>query len=107
MSAASGWRTTRALLRLQGVTVSGAPTGPAQEVPVVNQPKRESKIQEAVVLYARARRVIARKLDFGEGWPDYLFLFNGRVLFIEFKRKGEEPQPLQVYTHSILRGAGF
>ena len=35
---------------------------------------RERDIQAKVVGYARTHGVIARKLDFGEGWPDYLLL---------------------------------
>lgn len=72
-----------------------------------NQPKRESDIQNAVVTYARSLRIIARKLNFGEGWPDYLFLFGGQVLFVEFKKKGEAPTALQTEMHNILRAEGF
>lgn len=70
-------------------------------------PRRESDIQDAVVTYARSLRIIARKLNFGEGWPDYLFLFGGKVLFIEFKAPGEKPTALQVEMHGILRAEGF
>lgn len=57
--------------------------------------------------YARAKGIKARKLSFGEGWPDYMFLYAGRTLFIEFKQLGEKPDPLQLYVHSELRALGF
>jgi hypothetical protein len=68
---------------------------------------KEKDIQSKVVDYARKAGCIARKLDFGQGWPDYLFLFNGQVLFIEFKRPGEKPKPLQLHVHKLLESHGF
>jgi len=67
----------------------------------------ESQIQARVIEFARRRGVIARKLSFGEGWPDYMFLWKGRILFIEFKRPGERPKPLQVYVIELIRKQGF
>jgi hypothetical protein len=67
----------------------------------------ESQIQRRVVEFARHRGVIARKLSFGEGWPDYMFLWKGAILFIEFKRPGERPGPLQVYVIDLIRKQGF
>lgn len=67
----------------------------------------EQAIQTAVVKHARRAGVLARKLDFGQGWPDFMFLHSGRVLFIEFKRPGERPTPLQVHMHTLLQLAGF
>lgn len=68
---------------------------------------RERDIQARVVGYARARRVICRKLDFGEGWPDYMMLYAGNILFMEFKGAGGRLRPLQGHVHGILRKAGF
>ena len=67
----------------------------------------EAAIQSKVVRFARENRVIARKLSFGEGWPDYLFLYSGTVLFIEFKSPGAKPEPLQRHIIGLLRAAGF
>ena len=40
-------------------------------------------------------------------WPDRIvFLPNGHVLLIEFKRKGEKPTPLQAECHDYLRSLG-
>lgn len=68
---------------------------------------RERDVQAKVVGYARGRHVVARKLDFGEGWPDYMFLYDGRVLFMEFKGAGGRLRPLQEYMHAVLRKTGF
>lgn len=36
-----------------------------------------------------------------------MLLHRGRVLFVEFKRPGEKPTPLQVYVHDHLRQHDF
>ena len=42
------------------------------------------------------------------GFPDRLFLIpGGRPFFIEFKRPGEEPRPLQHHIHQLLRQLGY
>jgi hypothetical protein len=42
------------------------------------------------------------------GWPDRLVLWSGgNMVFIEFKRPGEDPRKLQEHVHGILRRAGF
>lgn len=67
----------------------------------------ESQIQARVVEFARRRGVIARKLNFGEGWPDYMFLWKGKLLFIEFKYPGEKLRPLQEYVVEKIKEQGF
>lgn len=67
----------------------------------------ERQIQGKVVEFARHRKVLARKLSFGEGWPDYLFLYKGQVLFIEFKNTGEKQTALQKHVADLLREHGF
>jgi hypothetical protein len=39
--------------------------------------------------------------------PDRLFMFDGRVIFIEFKRPGEKPSPIQRWVMNDLRTRGF
>jgi len=68
---------------------------------------RESAIEADNYVYARSLRIIFRKLNFGEGWPDRLVLYRGRVLFIEYKQLGEKPTALQTYVHEDLRRQGF
>lgn len=41
------------------------------------------------------------------GIPDLLCLKNGKALFIEVKRPGENPRPLQEYRINELRKNGF
>lgn len=41
------------------------------------------------------------------GIPDLLCLKDGTARFIEVKRNGEQPRPLQVHRHEQLRQAGF
>lgn len=42
------------------------------------------------------------------GWPDRLILGPHAVIFfIEFKRPGEKPEPLQKHIHKLLRKLGF
>lgn len=68
---------------------------------------RERDVQAKTVGYARAKGCTARKLDFGEGWPDYLILHQGNALFVEFKSTIGRLRPLQEYVHSQLRNSGF
>jgi hypothetical protein len=43
-----------------------------------------------------------------DGMPDRLLLFpNGCVAFVEVKRRGKKPTPLQAARHGLLRGLGF
>lgn len=60
--------------------------------------EKESSIEGRVVRWAVSQGIMHRKMDgLGhKGWPDHLFLLpNGIAAFIEFKRPGEEPTPLQ------------
>lgn len=42
------------------------------------------------------------------GWPDQMYMIpGGKPFFIEFKRKGELPRPLQSYIHSQMRENGY
>jgi hypothetical protein len=36
-----------------------------------------------------------------------MFLYKGRVLFIEFKRAGEKPRKIQNEIHRRIRAEGF
>ena len=70
----------------------------------------ERTIEAAVVRYAQQNGVLCTKLNIvgRRGWPDRCFwLPGGRPLFIEFKRAGLKPTPLQEHTHAQLRAAGY
>ena len=66
----------------------------------------ESKFIQAV----RAMGGIAPKFTSPgfDGMPDRLVLLpNGRIAFVEVKRHGEKPRPLQEARHGVLRRLGF
>jgi hypothetical protein len=71
--------------------------------------KRESDIQEKVTLYATYIGLVPVRINVTgrKGWPDYGYGYEGRMCFIEFKRPGEKPEPLQAHVHGILRKARF
>lgn len=66
--------------------------------------------ENRAVRWAVERGIPAIKLNLqgNRGWPDRLFLFPyNRMFFIEFKRQGEEPTPLQVNRHKFLKKWGY
>ena len=70
----------------------------------------ERTIEAAVVRAATRLGVLHTKLNLvgRRGWPDRCFwLPDGRPLFIEFKRSGLVPTPLQAHTHEQLRAIGY
>jgi hypothetical protein len=53
-------------------------------------------------------RSLQLNLHFDAGWPDRLLLIpGGKPLFIEFKRPGEVPRPLQAQRIDTLRALGY
>lgn len=73
--------------------------------------RSEASIQKAVTDWARARGAVAIKLSvnrgFGTaGWPDYLFVYGGDTVYLEFKAEGERPTPLQAQRIKELQDAG-
>jgi len=71
--------------------------------------KLEKDVEGTVSDYAIAKGCMSLKLVmWGRiGWPDHLYLYKGRVLFIEFKREGEKPRKIQEYIHERIRSHGF
>jgi hypothetical protein len=70
----------------------------------------EKRTRIKVLEWAQSRdiTVVAIKLSMLRGWPDRLFLWQGRgVLFVEFKQPGEKPRPLQKHIHKIIESLGF
>jgi sulfur relay (sulfurtransferase) complex TusBCD TusD component (DsrE family) len=58
---------------------------------------RESTIEQSVCAYAKSKGCLSLKLS-GQnqkGQPDRMFLYQSRVLFIEFKAPGKRPTALQ------------
>lgn len=69
----------------------------------------ESLIQSRIIkrLEKDGWMVIKLGLTNMPGIPDLLALKDGRARFIEVKRPGEKPRPLQEYRHRQLRENGF
>lgn len=70
---------------------------------------RESTIEREVCAYAKSKGCLTLKLS-GQnqkGQPDRMFLFHGRVLFIEFKAPGKRPTALQARWLQRLEGHEF
>jgi hypothetical protein len=68
----------------------------------------EKEIERKCIRLAKVSHNVANvKLEGTVGWPDRLFLYAGRVMFIEFKAPGKLPRPAQVNIHKQLRAIGF
>lgn len=61
------------------------------------KPMRESTIERAVCAYAKAKGCLCMKLagPNQKGQPDRMFIYRGKVLFVEFKAPGKLPTALQ------------
>ncbi len=69
----------------------------------------ESDIQKDAYHYAISRGWFAEKIMKArrKGFPDYIYLRKGRVIFIEFKRSPtEEPNIQQLKRHKEMREHG-
>lgn len=71
---------------------------------------REKTLERKLIEAVKAMGGIAPKFTspgFG-GMPDRLVLLPfGRIGFVEVKRHGEKPRPLQEARHGLLRRLGF
>lgn len=69
----------------------------------------EKMVEAQVCDYAESKNCEVLKLNLKgrRGWPDRLFIFHGKVLFIEFKRLGEQLTSLQKFVHGVLQGHGM
>ena len=68
----------------------------------------EKDLEDAAVRWARARGWFTRKYRTvgRRSAPDRLFIRNGVVLFVEFKRAGAQPTELQRIEIAAMRAAG-
>jgi len=71
---------------------------------------RERKIEQQLVRTVKATGGICPKFvspGYG-GMPDRIVLLpGGRIAFIEVKRRGKKPRPLQESRHGLLQRLGF
>jgi hypothetical protein len=69
---------------------------------------KEAKLERSLSQYAKSIGVITLKLEGGtRGKPDRLYLYNSKVLFIEFKSPSGKPSSLQLIWQRKLRLQGF
>lgn len=71
---------------------------------------REKTIEQKLVQAVKAMGGIAPKFTSPgfDGMPDRLILLpRGKIAFVEVKRHGEKPRPLQEARHGMLRRLGF
>ena len=71
---------------------------------------REREIERKLVLAVKSRGGICPKFVSPgfDGMPDRVVLLpHGKIGFVEVKRPGEKPRPLQTARHRILRRLGF
>lgn len=68
---------------------------------------RESAIERKCMRWARDQGALDVKIQGTRGWPDRLVVMpNGRAMFVEFKRPGQIPDPLQKHVLGELRKRG-
>ena len=65
----------------------------------------EKQIEERVNTYAKEHGVMVYKFTSPAraAVPDRLYVYHGKVWFIEFKREGKSPTPAQEREHDRLR----
>ncbi len=65
----------------------------------------EKQIEQKVCDYAKSKGVLAYKFTSPAraAVPDRMFIYKGRVFFIEFKREGQKPTPAQEREHNRMR----
>lgn len=71
---------------------------------------REKYIEQKLVRVVKSHGGIALKFTSPgfDGMPDRLILLpKGRIAFVEVKASGENPRPLQLSRHEMLRRLGF
>lgn len=69
----------------------------------------ESAIQAKIIKRYEAQGYMVVKVTLCNktGFPDLMLLKDGKASFVEVKRPGQKPRPLQVYRINELRQAGF
>lgn len=69
---------------------------------------KESTLEKKSVAIAKSHGWLSYKFTSPQnsGVPDRLFIRNGKTIFVEFKRLGETPRPLQAKVISDMRSHG-
>ena len=73
------------------------------------QSRLEKDIEREVTGFATSLSILQVKLNLAgqKGWPDRMYLYKGRTAFVEYKRPGEAPEPIQLHIHKLLREQDF
>lgn len=69
----------------------------------------ESSIEGSVTTWAEGRDIQHLKLNVRgrKGWPDHLYVKNGKCVFVEYKQPGEPLEPIQEYVQGLLSAEGM
>ena len=75
-------------------------------LPIQREPL-EKEIQSACIRWARDKGAYCRKFSSpaNRSVPDYIVLYRGGVVFVEFKREGKAPTEKQKEEHDAIRNA--
>jgi Holliday junction resolvase len=75
----------------------------------INLVAMESQIQRKIKLkLEKAGWLVVKVIQCSApGFPDLVALKQGKAIFLEIKRPGEKPRPLQEYRHEQLRKQNF
>ena len=79
-------------------------------MPVLKQKKvLEKTVEGAAVRFAKKYGILNLKLNtrFRAHWPDRVYFFPDRPLFIEYKAPGKKATPAQIKVHQELRALGY
>lgn len=76
---------------------------------ISTKPRLESVIQSSLIKKYESQGYMVVKLIITNksGIPDLLLLKDGKASFVEVKREGQKPRPLQEYRIKELRSLGF
>ena len=97
---------TRCWPPVRETIVGGAMQGRAPVAPV--RCRTEADLEWQVADWAIPRGIVHFHINVKSqrGWPDHLYIFNGRCCFIEFKSEGERPKGIQSHYLRVLNANG-
>lgn len=81
---------------------------PAPHKFLMEEAVREREVEKQLIDEVKKRGGLCEKWISGTvGWPDRIVIIpDGKIGFVEVKRPGEKPRPIQVHRHNQLRQIG-
>ena len=76
-------------------------------MPVLTKYERETERDTIAFCHSLGMRCKKLKPEGESGWPDRTLMYRGQVMFLELKRVGLKPEPLQRYVLNELVNNGF